>query len=112
MKRSRFSVESKPIPVKYPIGGITVLLNFKNHVSSTDGVQTAARQEHEGAGSRRDSVQQAFHRPVSQGGLKIFLRGAIFEADVDTGTFVGVDEVPQLSFWFSPCCSPWLVLAI
>jgi hypothetical protein len=91
---SWLSIESEPIPVKYPIGGITVLLNLENYISSTDGMQTAAWQEHKTAGLRWEPVQQTLHGPVCEGGLKIFPHGAVFEADVDARTFVSVDEVP------------------
>jgi hypothetical protein len=34
-----------PVPIEYSIGGIAILLDFHDHVSSADGVHSAARNE-------------------------------------------------------------------
>jgi hypothetical protein len=96
----RLTVEAKPVPIKDAIGCIAVLLNFKDKIACINGMEPAARDKYKIVLPARYPMEEIRDRGVRQSRFEIVFARPLFQADVDTGPFVGGHEVPKLRLGF------------
>jgi len=101
MQFTRLAIESVAVPVKDPIGGVAVLLNFNNQESLADRMETATRDEDALSGVGGGAMEGFLDGTVFQGFFKLLALHALLQSGVDGGTLGCVEEIPALGFGFA-----------
>ena len=89
------------VPIKDAVGGVGVLLDFKQDNAGAQGVDAAAGKEHGVAGFDRDAMETVGDGLVGEVFEEFVACDTVFEADKEFGAGIGVGDVPHFSFWFT-----------
>jgi hypothetical protein len=94
-------IQTQAVPIKDSVGGIAVLLDFENDVSRINRVQSSAWKQDKFIGPGRMPVDQFGDRSFVEGNSEVFPAGTPFQAYVNSGAWLYINEIPELCFWFS-----------
>src|SRR6266566_3120828 len=101
MESAWLAIQAWPIPIKHSIRRIRVLLNFKNHQASANGMDAAAREEHGIACPHVQLLNAIFHGAVMDFLLELLFANSAFQSHIQFCSWNGIRDIPHLRLGFA-----------
>ena len=98
---ARLAIQPDAVPIEYPVSGVRVLLDFKNHQAGADGVDAAAGQEHRVARAHGNAMETFRHFAGPDFFLKFRARDTAFESDEQFRVRRGGGDEPHFGLRFA-----------
>ena len=89
------AIQSFPVPVKDPVSGVRVLLDFKNHEARSERVDPPTRQEHHVALLHGQALHTFRHGPFADASLEFLAGDAPFQAHIQLRSGGRFRHIPQ-----------------
>jgi hypothetical protein len=101
VKLARFSIEADAVPIEDAVGGVAILLNLDDDISSADCVDAAAGDEDAIPGAYLDSMNGLLHGADRESLLESVPRDTGAQAGEDVAIAVTIEDVPHFGLWLS-----------